>query len=127
MFFCMRPLELCFGLSFGLSSVWQCAHPNREQPTAPLRHAFDVDLRQSGSIDCQCASGAIVRAARAINATVIDRRYRLKSKRRCRACDRVTEQAAGGQGEKPGPDDSLDDSPFYAAETFDRAYTHDRS
>ena len=50
-----------------------------------------------------------------------------KSKRRYRTRERVANQAAGGQSEKPCPNNPLNDHPFHTAETFHRAYAHDRS
>src|SRR6266480_1129494 len=48
------------------------------------------------------------------------------SKRGRGARQAIPNEAAGGQGKKPSPDDPLDDSPFHAAETFDCADAHDR-
>src|SRR5439155_9655731 len=54
-------------------------------------------------------------------------RKKNKSQSRCRhALQRITNQPACRQSKKPGPDDSFDDGPFHSAETFHRAYAHDR-
>ena len=43
------------------------------------------------------------------------------------AFEQITDQHRRGEGEDPCPDDSFDDCPFHAAETFDGADTHDGS
>jgi hypothetical protein len=42
------------------------------------------------------------------------------------AFEEVADEASGGQGEDPGPDNSFDHGPAHGAKSFHRAHAHDR-